>query len=131
MDSVFFQTLLSRALQDDGWLATVSDAPLPLHFIGGASVAHVSCIHFNWGGVAMHLIYICIVRHALARSWGFHTLILGAGTGRRTYCCLMPGRLLVGDTTPTVLWLWFLLRESSQTSSSRRFCFTKWEEAFS
>ncbi|GBP61938.1 hypothetical protein EVAR_44994_1 [Eumeta japonica] len=40
MDSVFFQTLLSRALQDDGWLATVSDAPLPLHFIGGASVAH-------------------------------------------------------------------------------------------
>ncbi|GBP14760.1 hypothetical protein EVAR_74667_1, partial [Eumeta japonica] len=40
MDSVFFQTLLSRASQDDGWLATVSDAPLPLHFIGGASVAH-------------------------------------------------------------------------------------------
>ncbi|GBP58686.1 hypothetical protein EVAR_97089_1 [Eumeta japonica] len=41
MDSVFFQTsLLSRALQGDGWLATVSDAPLPLHFIGGASVAH-------------------------------------------------------------------------------------------
>ncbi|GBP59905.1 hypothetical protein EVAR_44581_1 [Eumeta japonica] len=39
MDSVFFQTLLSRALQGDGWL-TVSDAPLPLHFIGGASVAH-------------------------------------------------------------------------------------------
>ncbi|GBP67613.1 hypothetical protein EVAR_98667_1 [Eumeta japonica] len=36
----FFQTLLSRALQGDGWLATVSDAPLPLHFIGGASVAH-------------------------------------------------------------------------------------------
>ncbi|GBP22939.1 hypothetical protein EVAR_95339_1 [Eumeta japonica] len=34
------QTLLSRASQDDGWLATVSDAPLPLHFIGGASVAH-------------------------------------------------------------------------------------------
>ncbi|GBP24675.1 hypothetical protein EVAR_15881_1 [Eumeta japonica] len=34
------ETLLSRALQDDGWLATVSDAPLPLHFIGGASVAH-------------------------------------------------------------------------------------------
>ncbi|GBP40240.1 hypothetical protein EVAR_37641_1 [Eumeta japonica] len=33
-------TLLSRALQGDGWLATVSDAPLPLHFIGGASVAH-------------------------------------------------------------------------------------------
>ncbi|GBP22727.1 hypothetical protein EVAR_13517_1 [Eumeta japonica] len=61
MDSVFFQTsLLSRALQGDGWLATVSDAPLPLHFIGGASVAHVSCIHFNWGGVAMHLICICI-----------------------------------------------------------------------
>ncbi|GBP91424.1 hypothetical protein EVAR_36621_1, partial [Eumeta japonica] len=43
MDSVFFQTsLFSRALQCDGWLATVSDAPLPLqlHFIGGASVAH-------------------------------------------------------------------------------------------
>ncbi|GBP22184.1 hypothetical protein EVAR_10694_1 [Eumeta japonica] len=61
MDSVFFQTsLFSRALQGDGWLATVSDAPLPLHFIGGASVAHVSCIHFNWGGVAMHLICICI-----------------------------------------------------------------------
>ncbi|GBP83306.1 hypothetical protein EVAR_57568_1 [Eumeta japonica] len=40
MDSVFFQTLLSRASQDDGWLATVSDAPLPPHFIGGASVAH-------------------------------------------------------------------------------------------
>ncbi|GBP60267.1 hypothetical protein EVAR_14029_1 [Eumeta japonica] len=34
------ETLLSRASQDDGWLATVSDAPLPLHFIGGASVAH-------------------------------------------------------------------------------------------
>ncbi|GBP42333.1 hypothetical protein EVAR_29589_1 [Eumeta japonica] len=33
-------TLLSRASQDDGWLATVSDAPLPLHFMGGASVAH-------------------------------------------------------------------------------------------
>ncbi|GBP37694.1 hypothetical protein EVAR_23743_1 [Eumeta japonica] len=43
MDSVFFQTsLFSRALQGDGWLATVSDAPLPLHFIGGASVAHSS-----------------------------------------------------------------------------------------
>ncbi|GBP65952.1 hypothetical protein EVAR_50301_1 [Eumeta japonica] len=35
-----FPTLLSRASQDDGWLATVSDAPLPLHFMGGASVAH-------------------------------------------------------------------------------------------
>ncbi|GBP19832.1 hypothetical protein EVAR_75125_1 [Eumeta japonica] len=34
------RTLLSRALQDDGWLATVSDAPLPPYFIGGASVAH-------------------------------------------------------------------------------------------
>ncbi|GBP93444.1 hypothetical protein EVAR_89794_1 [Eumeta japonica] len=33
------RTLLSRASQDDGWLATVSDAPLPLHFMGGASVA--------------------------------------------------------------------------------------------
>ncbi|GBP36853.1 hypothetical protein EVAR_96099_1 [Eumeta japonica] len=31
-----------RALQCDGWLATVSDAPLPLHFIGGASVAHLA-----------------------------------------------------------------------------------------
>ncbi|GBP28588.1 hypothetical protein EVAR_85787_1 [Eumeta japonica] len=41
MDSVFFQiSLFSRASQCDGWLATVSDAPLPLHFIGGASVAH-------------------------------------------------------------------------------------------
>ncbi|GBP40068.1 hypothetical protein EVAR_33641_1 [Eumeta japonica] len=60
------ETLLSRASQDDGWLATVSDAPLPLHFMGGASVAHVSCIHFNWGGVAMHLIHICIIKHALA-----------------------------------------------------------------
>ncbi|GBP62936.1 hypothetical protein EVAR_95891_1 [Eumeta japonica] len=41
MDSVFFQTsLFSRALQCDGWLATVSDAPLSLHFIDGASVAH-------------------------------------------------------------------------------------------
>ncbi|GBP94617.1 hypothetical protein EVAR_91141_1 [Eumeta japonica] len=39
------------------------------------------------------------------RSWVFHTLVLkGAGTGRRTYFfCLKPGRLLVGDTTPTVL----------------------------
>ncbi|GBP47290.1 hypothetical protein EVAR_38054_1 [Eumeta japonica] len=47
-DGQRFQTsLLSRALQGDGWLATVSDAPLPLHFIGGASVA-MSCIHFNW-----------------------------------------------------------------------------------
>ncbi|GBP19836.1 hypothetical protein EVAR_75129_1 [Eumeta japonica] len=36
-------TLLSRASQDDGWLATVSDAPLPPYFIGGASVAH-KCI---------------------------------------------------------------------------------------
>ncbi|GBP60291.1 hypothetical protein EVAR_91573_1 [Eumeta japonica] len=34
-----------RASQYDGWLATVSDAPLPLHFIGGASVAH-----FEFGG---------------------------------------------------------------------------------
>ncbi|GBP56135.1 hypothetical protein EVAR_26106_1 [Eumeta japonica] len=35
-------------------------------------------------------------------SWIFHTLDLqGAGAGRRTYYCLMPGRLLVGDTTPT------------------------------
>ncbi|GBP14912.1 hypothetical protein EVAR_75487_1 [Eumeta japonica] len=42
MDSVFFQTsLFSRALQCDGWLATMSDAPLPLHFIGGGSVAHM------------------------------------------------------------------------------------------
>ncbi|GBP41380.1 hypothetical protein EVAR_84724_1 [Eumeta japonica] len=42
MDSVFFQTsLFSRASQCDGWLATVPDAPLPLHFIGGASVSHV------------------------------------------------------------------------------------------
>ncbi|GBP48088.1 hypothetical protein EVAR_74593_1 [Eumeta japonica] len=66
MDSVFFfQTLLSRASQDDGWLATVSDAPLPLHFMGGASVAHVSCIHFNLGGVAMHLIHMHC-QHALA-----------------------------------------------------------------
>ncbi|GBP88745.1 hypothetical protein EVAR_57915_1 [Eumeta japonica] len=38
---------------------------------------------------------------AAVRSWFFHTLVQGAGTGRRTYCCLMPGRLLVGDTTPT------------------------------
>ncbi|GBP61077.1 hypothetical protein EVAR_48576_1 [Eumeta japonica] len=66
MDSVFFQTsLFSRALQGDGWLVTVSDAPLPLHFISGASVAHVSCIHFNWGGVAMHLICICIGSRSL------------------------------------------------------------------
>ncbi|GBP68724.1 hypothetical protein EVAR_75338_1 [Eumeta japonica] len=34
----------------------------------------------------MHLIYICIVRHALARSLvGFTPLSVGAGTGRRTY----------------------------------------------
>ncbi|GBP15322.1 hypothetical protein EVAR_80504_1 [Eumeta japonica] len=26
---------------------------------------------------------------------------LVAGAGRKTYCCLMPGRLLVGDATPT------------------------------
>ncbi|GBP37704.1 hypothetical protein EVAR_23753_1 [Eumeta japonica] len=33
MDSVFFQTsLFSRALQGDGWLATVSDAPLPAFY---------------------------------------------------------------------------------------------------
>ncbi|GBP20539.1 hypothetical protein EVAR_78918_1 [Eumeta japonica] len=38
------------------------------------------------------------------RSWIFHTLDLqGAGAGRRTYYCLIPGRLLVGDTTPTDL----------------------------
>ncbi|GBP84715.1 hypothetical protein EVAR_32341_1 [Eumeta japonica] len=88
MDSVFFQTsLFSRASQCDGCDATVSDAPLPLHFIGGASVAH-----------AMHFICICIG----SRSWVFHTLdFQGAGAGRRTYYCLMPGRLLVGDTTPT------------------------------
>ncbi|GBP89868.1 hypothetical protein EVAR_65757_1 [Eumeta japonica] len=34
-------SLFSRASHYDGWLATVSDAPLPLHFIGGASVAHI------------------------------------------------------------------------------------------
>ncbi|GBP68798.1 hypothetical protein EVAR_36560_1 [Eumeta japonica] len=33
-------SLFSRASQYDGWLATVPDAPLPLHFIGGACVAH-------------------------------------------------------------------------------------------
>ncbi|GBP97846.1 hypothetical protein EVAR_57028_1 [Eumeta japonica] len=32
MDSVFFQTLLSRASQDDGWLATVG-CTTPLHFM--------------------------------------------------------------------------------------------------
>ncbi|GBP89559.1 hypothetical protein EVAR_58219_1 [Eumeta japonica] len=38
MDSVFFQTsLFSRASQCDGCNATVSDAPLPLHFIGDGS----------------------------------------------------------------------------------------------
>ncbi|GBP77658.1 hypothetical protein EVAR_57043_1 [Eumeta japonica] len=43
MDSVFFQTsLFSRASQCDGCNATVPDAPLPLHFIGGASVAHAT-----------------------------------------------------------------------------------------
>ncbi|GBP61861.1 hypothetical protein EVAR_97303_1 [Eumeta japonica] len=35
------------------------------------------------------------------RSWVFLTLFTGAGAGRRTYICLMPRRLLVGDTTPT------------------------------
>ncbi|GBP52131.1 hypothetical protein EVAR_21262_1 [Eumeta japonica] len=40
MRTLLSMTLLSRALQDDGWLATVSDAPLPPYFIGGASVAH-------------------------------------------------------------------------------------------
>ncbi|GBP43737.1 hypothetical protein EVAR_29719_1 [Eumeta japonica] len=40
MRTLLSLTLLSRASQDDGWLATVSDAPLPLHFMGGASVAH-------------------------------------------------------------------------------------------
>ncbi|GBP89926.1 hypothetical protein EVAR_63753_1 [Eumeta japonica] len=40
----------------------------------------------------------------LALARGASTpLAVGAGTGRRTYCCLMSGRLLVGDTTPTVL----------------------------
>ncbi|GBP65547.1 hypothetical protein EVAR_87523_1 [Eumeta japonica] len=76
-------SLFSRASQYDGCNATVPDAPLPLHFIGGASVAHVSSIHFNWGGVAMHFICICIG----VRSWGFRTLVsVGAGSGRRTYC---------------------------------------------
>ncbi|GBP46133.1 hypothetical protein EVAR_26578_1 [Eumeta japonica] len=79
-----FQTsLFSRASQFDGWLATVSDAPLPLHFIGGASVAHVSCIHFNWGGVSMHFICICI--GSLARGSSSPFLFMGVGTGRRTY----------------------------------------------
>ncbi|GBP81068.1 hypothetical protein EVAR_37194_1 [Eumeta japonica] len=41
----------------------------------------------------------------------------------------MPGHLLVGDTTPTVPVVVVPFRESSQTSSSRRFCFTVWEEA--
>ncbi|GBP73273.1 hypothetical protein EVAR_54767_1 [Eumeta japonica] len=40
----FFQTLLSRASQDDGWLATVSDAP-PHRILGGASVAHYTSGH--------------------------------------------------------------------------------------
>ncbi|GBP87850.1 hypothetical protein EVAR_64425_1 [Eumeta japonica] len=35
------------------------------------------------------------------RSWVFLTLLMGVGAGRRTYCCPMPERLLVGDTTPT------------------------------
>ncbi|GBP92174.1 ATP-binding cassette sub-family G member 4 [Eumeta japonica] len=42
MRTLLSMTLLSRASQDDGWLATVSDAPLPLHFMGGASVAHIN-----------------------------------------------------------------------------------------
>ncbi|GBP72652.1 hypothetical protein EVAR_83162_1 [Eumeta japonica] len=33
------------------------------------------------------------------RSWASTPLSVGVGTGRRR--CLMPGRLLVGDTTPT------------------------------
>ncbi|GBP56764.1 hypothetical protein EVAR_37020_1 [Eumeta japonica] len=33
------------------------------------------------------------------RSWAPTPLSVGVGTGRRR--CLMPGRLLVGDTTPT------------------------------
>ncbi|GBP82889.1 hypothetical protein EVAR_59341_1 [Eumeta japonica] len=34
------------------------------------------------------------------RSWVIHDLSLVAGTGRRTYCCLVTGSLLVRDTTP-------------------------------
>ncbi|GBP03629.1 hypothetical protein EVAR_2391_1 [Eumeta japonica] len=37
-------SLFSQASQYHGWLATVPDAPLPLH------------LYFNWGGVAMHFI---------------------------------------------------------------------------
>ncbi|GBO99015.1 hypothetical protein EVAR_382_1 [Eumeta japonica] len=33
----------------DGWLATVPDAPLPLHFIGGASVAHILTAQSEFG----------------------------------------------------------------------------------
>ncbi|GBP33359.1 hypothetical protein EVAR_30949_1 [Eumeta japonica] len=38
---------------------------------------------------------------AFVRSWFFLALFAGAGAERRTYICLVPGRLLVGDTTPT------------------------------
>ncbi|GBP87266.1 hypothetical protein EVAR_64476_1 [Eumeta japonica] len=38
------------------------------------------------------------------RSWVIHDLSLVVGAGRRTYCCLMPGRLLVGDATDGSKW---------------------------
>ncbi|GBP54797.1 hypothetical protein EVAR_87870_1 [Eumeta japonica] len=57
MDSVFFQTsLFSRPSQCDGCDATVSDAPLPLHFIGGASVAHRERLYTAAGAVSRHVI---------------------------------------------------------------------------
>ncbi|GBP10030.1 Insulin-degrading enzyme [Eumeta japonica] len=39
-EGVTANSLFQPSFIGDGWGATVSDAPLPLHFIGGASVAH-------------------------------------------------------------------------------------------
>ncbi|GBP07769.1 hypothetical protein EVAR_77971_1 [Eumeta japonica] len=107
MDSVFFlQTLLSRALQDDGWLDCVG-CTTPTAFYRWC----IRCTYMHW----------------LAR--GASTPYIGC-SGRRTYCCLMLGSRRGYDPDGPVVVV--PLRESSQTSgSSRRFCFTKWEEAFS
>ncbi|GBP33485.1 hypothetical protein EVAR_23888_1 [Eumeta japonica] len=60
---------------------------------------HMSCIHFNRGGVANDFAFFT----QECRCCGSSATQLVAGTVQRTCSCLKPGPLLVGDTTPTSL----------------------------
>ncbi|GBP49996.1 hypothetical protein EVAR_37082_1 [Eumeta japonica] len=100
-----------RASQCDGWLATVSDAPLPLHFIGGASVAHGTRprrLKWHWsisdGSIGWHRAGAQSPTHSRARAVIAHAQPAGGGaSGLNCWCSTRGGReaQLKPHTQPT------------------------------